>query len=61
MFLKITTESGISGWGEPLVEGRADTVMAAVKEMEQVLVGRDAGNIEDISWYMILIINKKEQ
>ena len=48
VFLKITTESGISGWGEPLVEGRADTVMAAVKEMEQVLVGRDAGNIEDI-------------
>ncbi|MDK2933024.1 MAG: galactonate dehydratase [Clostridiales bacterium] len=29
LFLKITTESGIVGWGEPVIEGKADTVAAA--------------------------------
>ena len=32
-FLKITTDEGLSGWGEPVVEGRASTVIAAVEEM----------------------------
>jgi len=48
VFLKITTKSGYEGWGEPLVEGRADTVIAAVKEMEKYLIGKKAGDIEDI-------------
>lgn len=48
VFLKITTKSGIEGWGEPLVEGRADTVIAAVKELEKYLIGKKAGDIEDI-------------
>lgn len=48
LFLKITTQSGIYGWGEPVIEGKADTVAAAVKEMEQYLIGRNAGDIEDI-------------
>lgn len=30
VFLKVTTDEGIVGWGEPIVEGRADTVIAAV-------------------------------
>ena len=34
LFLKASTDEGISGWGEPVIEGRADTVAAAVKEME---------------------------
>ncbi|MGG6360002.1 galactonate dehydratase, partial [Peribacillus frigoritolerans] len=28
LFLKIDTDEGISGWGEPVVEGRAETVKA---------------------------------
>ncbi|MBC5642170.1 MULTISPECIES: galactonate dehydratase [Parabacteroides] len=48
VFLKITTKSGYEGWGEPLVEGRADTVIAAVKEFESCLIGKRAGDIEDI-------------
>ena len=48
LFLKITTTSGIEGWGEPLIEGKADTVCAAVKEMASYLIGRDAQRIEDI-------------
>ncbi len=52
LFLKITTSSGIAGWGEPVVEGKADTVKAAVQEMEPYLVGRDARQIEDI-WQVL--------
>lgn len=48
LFLKITTSNGISGWGEPVVEGKADTVKAAVEEMMNTLIGRNAGEIEDI-------------
>lgn len=52
LFLKITTRSGLSGWGEPIVEGRAETVMAAVKELSSYLIGRDARHIEDI-WQVL--------
>ena len=48
LFLKLTTESGIVGWGEPVVEGRADTVRAAVQEMSPYLIGRSANRIEDL-------------
>ena len=47
LFLKMTTESGICGWGEPVVEGRAATVAACVKEMIPMLIGKSAGDIED--------------
>jgi len=47
LFLKMTTESGITGWGEPVVEGRAATVAACVKEMSERLIGKSAGEIED--------------
>jgi len=52
LFLKITTESGLVGWGEPIVEGKADTVAAAVEEMKDYLLGKNAGHIEDI-WQML--------
>lgn len=48
LFLKITTDSGIEGWGEPVIEGKADTVKAAVEEMSDYLIGKPAGNIEDL-------------
>lgn len=48
LFLKMTTEEGLVGWGEPIVEGRADTVSAAVTEMQDYLIGRSAGDIEDM-------------
>lgn len=47
LFLKITTDSGIEGWGEPVIEGRADTVRAAVLEFEDYLIGKDPLRIED--------------
>lgn len=47
LFLKIDTDEGISGWGEPVVEGRADTVRTAVEEFEGYLIGKDPMLIED--------------
>ncbi|TWC66524.1 galactonate dehydratase [Herbaspirillum sp. SJZ099] len=46
-FLKIETDEGIVGWGEPVVEGRAHSVAATVDELADYLVGKDPRNIED--------------
>ena len=48
LFLKIETDEGICGWGEPLVEGRAATLAAAVDEWKYLLIGADPLKIEDI-------------
>jgi len=48
LFLKTMTDEGICGWGEPVIEGRADTVEAAVNELAPYLIGRDPFQIEDI-------------
>ena len=48
LFLKVETDEGISGWGEPVVEGRARTVEAAVHELAEYLVGRDPARINDL-------------
>jgi galactonate dehydratase len=47
LFLKIETDAGIIGWGEPVVEGRAATVAAAVEELSDYLIGKDPAAIED--------------
>lgn len=52
LFLKITTDDGLVGWGEPIVEGRAATVEAAVHELSEYLIGKDPMRIEDI-WQML--------
>lgn len=48
MFLKIETDEGISGWGEPVLEGRVRTVEAAVSEFAETLVGKDPTRINDL-------------
>lgn len=47
LFLRVETDDGIVGWGEPVVEGRAHTVATAVDELSDHLVGKDATRIED--------------
>ncbi|MGE7118793.1 galactonate dehydratase [Peribacillus sp. NPDC046944] len=47
LFLKIETDEGIVGWGEPVIEGKAATVKAAVDELMENLIGKDPLNIED--------------
>jgi galactonate dehydratase len=46
-FLKLETDAGITGWGEPVLEGRAHTVAAAVDELADYLVGKDPFLIEE--------------
>ena len=46
--LKISTDAGISGWGEAVVPGRSEAVAAAVREMSDWLIGRDPERIQDI-------------
>ena len=48
LFLKISTDDGYAGWGEPIVEGQAGTVRGAVEDMADYLLGRDPRQIEDI-------------
>ena len=49
LFLKLETDEGVVGWGEPVLEGRASTVKAAVKElMDTYIIGQDPSNIEDL-------------
>src|SRR5437763_13096779 len=41
LFLKVHTNAGIVGLGEPILEGRAATCAAAVREIAPYLVGKD--------------------
>jgi galactonate dehydratase len=48
LFLRLETSDGRVGWGEPVVEGRARTVRAAVEELlDTYLLGSDPDPIED--------------
>jgi galactonate dehydratase len=47
LFLKVSTDEGIAGWGEPIVEGRVATTRAAVEELGELVIGRDPFAIED--------------
>src|ERR1700722_4637319 len=48
LFLKIQRDVGSVGIGEPIVEGRALTVEAAVREMERMILGEDPRRIEHL-------------
>ncbi len=52
LFLKVTTDDGTTGWGEPIVEGKAETVRTAVEEMSEYLIGKPASHIEDL-WQVL--------
>ena len=47
LFCRIETDEGLVGWGEPVVEGRAEVVRAAVEVLAEHLVGQDPLRIQD--------------
>ncbi|UNO44200.1 galactonate dehydratase [Streptomyces sp. MST-110588] len=47
MFVRVETDEGLVGWGEPVVEGRAEPVRAAVEVLAEYLLGQDAMRTED--------------
>src|SRR5690554_1410835 len=52
LFLKLHTDEGLTGLGEPVVEGRARTVESAVRELEPCLIGQNPLRIEHL-WQMM--------
>lgn len=44
--VKVTTDSGLVGWGETTLEGKPKSVHAAVEELAEYLIGKDALRIE---------------
>ncbi|GIF48235.1 galactonate dehydratase [Asanoa ferruginea] len=47
LFCRVETDQGVVGWGEPIVEGRAEAVRATVDVLAEYLVGQDPLRIED--------------
>ncbi len=47
LFLEMETDAGITGWGEPVIEGRASVVKTAVEDFAGYLIGKDPMQIED--------------
>jgi galactonate dehydratase len=45
--VRITTDTGLVGWGEATLEGKPWSTMAAVGEMAEYLAGKDPLRIED--------------
>ena len=53
LFLRLQTSDGIVGWGEPILESRAKTVAAAVRElMDTYVLHMDVSRIEDV-WQVL--------
>ena len=52
LFLKVETDAGLSGWGEPVLEGHAETLAAKIAELADMVIGRDPRHVEDI-WQML--------
>jgi len=50
--LKVSTDEGIYGVGEPLVEGRARTVATAVDELKDMILGKNPLDIARLWEYM---------
>ncbi|GGO36715.1 galactonate dehydratase [Streptomyces lasiicapitis] len=47
LFCRVQTDEGVVGWGEPVVEGRAEVVRAAVDVLAEYLIGQDPLRIQD--------------
>jgi galactonate dehydratase len=46
LFCRVATDEGLVGWGEPVVEGRAEVVRSAVEVLAEYLIGEDPLRIE---------------
>jgi len=50
LFVKITTDDGVAGWGEASLEGHGEVARAAVHAYEELLVGQDPRHVEKL-WH----------
>lgn len=49
IFVRVTTDDGLAGWGECIIPKRARAVVAAVEDMAANVIGIPADRIEDIA------------
>jgi galactonate dehydratase len=49
IFVRVTTDDGVVGWGESIIPKRAGAVVAAIEDMARNLQGYNADRIEDIA------------
>ena len=52
VFVKVETDEGLVGWGEPSLEGRAETQRTSVAELSRFLIGQDSNRIEHL-WQLM--------
>lgn len=52
LFLKISTDEGIVGFGEPVIEGKSKVVEAAVEDLARLIIGKDPRDIERL-WQLM--------
>ena len=52
LFCRVETSDGVVGWGEPVVEGRAEVVRTAIDTLSEYLIGQDPLQIEQ-HWQML--------
>jgi len=52
LFLKVETDEGFVGWGEPVLEGHAETLATKIAELSDLVVGLDPRHVEDI-WQLL--------
>jgi L-alanine-DL-glutamate epimerase-like enolase superfamily enzyme len=48
LFVRVTTDDGLTGIGEGSLNSRVEAVSAVLKSLEEVVVGKDASNIEHL-------------
>ncbi len=48
LFLKVSTDEGLVGWGEPVLEGHSIAVAAVIREFEHLLIGEDPMRTEHL-------------
>jgi len=46
LFVKVSTDEGLSGWGEGSLHGAIESVETAIHELGAVLIGQDPAGVE---------------
>ena len=57
VFVKVTTDEGIHGWGEGSLVNQTPTIAQAVKQLAPQIIGEDASRIEYL-WQIMFLHNR---
>jgi galactonate dehydratase len=48
VFVQVRTDEGVDGLGEATLEGKAESIVAAVRDLSRLVVGQDPARIQDL-------------